>query len=203
MCAQHGFHVILMTTWNKCMWKYASKHVTPLQQNPNLSSSIITCVVSWIRHYDPEPKQQVFENRKDCPKEEILHNAIILKGDADTGFKLQRHYSSAMPMSEGNCKLWVQCTEDCFVACSLEKKGNRDVDKTAVLASRQFTSGDASINRHQSLGFLPAQCKKTTYCTCLRSRWSAQKIYILWRALIKKKETTPKAQDASATEECE
>jgi hypothetical protein len=59
--------------------------VTPLQQNPNLSTTI-TYDESSIRHYDPEPKQQVSENRMACPSEEILHNAIILKSHADTGF---------------------------------------------------------------------------------------------------------------------
>jgi hypothetical protein len=43
------------------------------------------------------------ENRKACTNEEILHNAIIWKSDADAGFKLQKHYSSAIPTSKGNC----------------------------------------------------------------------------------------------------
>jgi hypothetical protein len=40
------------------------------------------------------------------PNEEILHNAITWKSDADTGFKLRWHYSSAMNLQKEtvNCE---------------------------------------------------------------------------------------------------
>jgi hypothetical protein len=38
--------------------RYARKNTTPLEQNPNFLSSIITCHQAWIRHYDPQLKRQ-------------------------------------------------------------------------------------------------------------------------------------------------
>jgi len=40
-----------------------------------------------------------------APNEDIPYDAIIWKSDADTGFKLQNHYSSVMPSPKGNCEL--------------------------------------------------------------------------------------------------
>jgi hypothetical protein len=43
---------------NKSIMEVCQQNVTLVEKNPDFLSSIIICDESWIRHYDPELKQQ-------------------------------------------------------------------------------------------------------------------------------------------------
>lgn len=123
MCVQHGFHAILMTTRNKCMWSMLantwllySKTLIYQPQSPMMSLRLDIMTQNQ--------NSKCLKTEWPAPVKKFCTMPLSWKAMLTLGFKL---YSSAMPMSEGNCEWWVQYTKHCFVACTSEKKRSTEL----------------------------------------------------------------------------